>query len=272
MCITVQVFKSEWNTFQGLMLLWRTISVKQQVCVIEGIQQLFRPARWCPERRSRSPLRSLCPESGPVGEAPGMTGSWLGLKAHPRAAEDRVRCGDAPELLWYVRREQEEHSGKGSTMDAEGARGNSRSSRWKISMHTALLFLSDEQVFFNAKTFWWADIDTVVKVLLPFKQTKKNSNVTIFHSSEIKHNNTYEGLHARPFVWKEPGLQIFVKEIPHGWHRQDEMKAPAGTDWRWCVGTGLSHVPWDKARAKPTDFPSNQPLTKGSPFQPTKPL
>lgn len=60
----------------------------------------------------------------------------------------------------------------------------------------------------------------------------------------------------------EPDLQISVKEIPHGWHWQGETKAPAGTDWRWCVGTGLSHVPWDRARAKPTDFPSNQPLTK----------
>lgn len=39
-----------------------------------------------------------------------MTGSWLALKARPQAAEDRVRCGDAPKLLWYVR----ENAGKAS--------------------------------------------------------------------------------------------------------------------------------------------------------------
>lgn len=172
-------------------------------------------------------------------------------------------------------RKQEEHSGKGSTMDAEQGKRQQQVFTLKdqhaVTPHFSLSLMN--KYLFNAKTFWWADINTIVKILLPLKKNnkkKKYRNVTIFHSYEIKQNNTSECCHAWPFVWKESGLQIFVKEIPHGWHRQDEMKAPAGTDWRWCVGTGLSHVPWDKARAKPTDFPSNQPLTKGSPFQPTK--
>lgn len=84
-----------------------------------------------------------------------MTGSWLGLKAHPRAAEDRVRCGDAPELLWYVRRKQEEHSGKGSTMDAE--QGKRQQQVFTLKDQHALTphfsFSLMKKYLFNAKTF-----------------------------------------------------------------------------------------------------------------------
>lgn len=68
---TVHVFKSERNAFRVWILLRRAVSVKQQVCVIEGIQQLFRLARIMSRKEeSVSSLLSL----------PWVWASWWGSR------------------------------------------------------------------------------------------------------------------------------------------------------------------------------------------------
>lgn len=62
--------------------------------------------------------------------------------------------------------------------------------------------------------------------------------------------------------------EILVKKMPHSWLWYDDVKVPAGTNWQWSKDAGISHVTWDRARAKPKDHPSSQLQTRGSLFQP----
>ncbi len=118
------------------MFLWRTVSVKQQVCAKEGIQQLFRPARMM-SRKEES-------VSSPLS-LPWVWASWWGSRRDGELAgfESPSSSCRGQGQMWrcpWTRLVCEGESRKSTVVKdppwtQSRARGNSGSSHWKISIH-----------------------------------------------------------------------------------------------------------------------------------------